>query len=218
MPRRTVAQRHRPSLWAYAKHNFRMSFGMVERTEAMLTIALLVVSAVLATIGSLSAPEISDTLESPNLRVAVGLAIFVVFQFLVFTPARMWRDAVWVTNIEAMLEELWDFHDEGVELLNAHIDYTASTDIDLRLEENTEKRITWLKDWVRADRGWVRRTVTRLEALSPLEARRFRNVVVTKPSIVGVDEIHEHFLGMLTIRLKKLSEVMDRHQPALLPE
>ncbi len=55
----------------------------------MLALGLIFVSAVLAFIGGLSAPKISEVLTPWNLRVAFGLAIFVVIQFGIITPFRM---------------------------------------------------------------------------------------------------------------------------------
>jgi hypothetical protein len=61
------------------------------------------VSAILGAIGGVAAPEISDTLASWELRVATGLTVFFVIQFLIIAPCRMWRDVVQVTNIEKIL-------------------------------------------------------------------------------------------------------------------
>ena len=123
-----------------------MSFGMVERTEAILTIALLLVSAALAVIGSLTAPQISDALEDGELRVTLGIVIFLIAQFLVFTPSRMWRDAVWVTNIEARLDEMWEFHGEGVDLLNAHVEFTEAPRNDKATPDEAVNE--WVTKWI----------------------------------------------------------------------
>lgn len=204
---------------AYIWHNIRRTFDLSDRLEAMVSLVLITLSAAAAVGGSFVAPELFGGLETLTDQATVGIALFVVVQFGFLTPFRMWQDAVWVTNIESLLQNLWDFHDEGVKLFNSHHrpddNFGGVLPIDMLMPEH---RAGWLKTWMAIKELWDEQTSAQLEILHPLEARRFRNVVVTGPVISGIDTEHVHHLGMLFRKLELLKEAIDRHQPALLPE
>ena len=73
----------------------------------MVSLLFVVISAGLAAATSLTAPQLNDRLDPWELQAALGILAFIFAQFLVFTPIRMWRDAVWVANIEVLLDSLW---------------------------------------------------------------------------------------------------------------
>ena len=150
-----------------------------------------------------------------NAQAALGIVIFVVFQFGLFTPFRMWQDAVWVRNIEALLDKLWDHHDEGVKLFNAHHEPTEDGEMPRNLPQDMQNR--WIAEWLNRKEAWESRTSVALEGLHEIEARRFKNVVTTGAVIDGLNYFHTHHLGMLYLKLRKLSETIARHQPALFP-
>lgn len=210
---RSVAKRHRPSWLAYIRRNIGTTFSISERAEAMLTLLFIAISAGLATAGSFTASEISNQLEGWNLRIAIGFVIYISLQFGFFTPMRMWRDAIWVANIEKLLDEIWDLHDQGVILLNAHVDWLRRTPRDDRTDDTMT---VWRGDWIVQGHLWQKECDIKLKDLQPLEARRFRNVVVVYPTLLGgLDDVHDHYRNMLLRRLDILQGVIDRYQPVL---
>lgn len=215
MARRTVAKRHRPSIWTYARRNVATTFDISDRAEAALTLVLLTVSAGVAGIAAVSAHEWSNRLADWNSLATFGITIFLVMQFLIITPCRMWRDAVWVANIEQLLDDIWDLHDQGVKLLNQHYEWMRETPE----PERTQRAISiWIGGWRVAEVNWVQSCEAKLGDLYLLEARRFRNVVVVYPTLSGgLNDAHDHLRNMLLRRLEILQGVLNRHQPALLP-
>lgn len=217
MARRKARLRHRPSLLSYAKENIRTTFRFSERTQAVITLIALLVSAAFGTIGGLTAPEINEALEPWNLRIAFGVGIFVLVQILGITPFRMWRESVWVTNIESILDALWDLHDDGVILFNAHFEEDSEVG-GIPKSAPSEIQEKWFQAWQSKRDDWRTLVISELENLHKLEARSFRYVVTTIPFPNGVNSIHNHHLGVLEKRLQVLSDIIARHQPRVLPE
>lgn len=216
MAKRVVSQRHRPSFKSYLRHNITTSFSMSAKARAMVTLGFLILSVLLGSIGGLIAPRINATLGEMELRVALGIVVFLFFQFGLFTPFRMWRDANWVTNIETILGHLWDCHEKGVKLLNEH-HYALRSDP--KLADNSSAKDEFLDRWYKDLDTWSDQTEAEIAKLSPLEARRFRYVVVVTPEATGgFDQVHNLRLSTLVLKLRKLEAVDARHQPALSPE
>ena len=182
----------------------------------MISLLFLVVSAIIGVISGLTAPEINDKLEPWNLRVAIGLVVFLIVQFVILTPIRMWRNAVWVINVEKALDALWDLHDEGVLLMNTHVGEFMETHPDWRGE--SEAKSEWIQNWIQREREWRPRMESQLKAFAPAEARRSRNVMSVTMILSGLDEIHTHHLNILRVRLERIGATLERYHPALLPE
>jgi len=164
----------------------------------------------------ISAPKINDILAPWDLRLAFGLVVFLVVQFGIITPFRMWRESTWVANVELILEQLFDCQDKGVDLLNAHID-ALKTNPNLRKEPDPLK--IFLNKWYQDFECWTGETDTQINKLYPLESRRFRNVVVfTRQFSDGLCDLHDDWRSMLLKRLEKIDAIIARHQPAILPE
>ena len=210
MDKKNISQRHRPLVRTYFRQNFETTFATAEKAHVMVAIGWLFLCAIVGTITGLSVPF------SWEYRLAIGLALFIVVQFGVITPIRMWRDAVWVANIENLLTELCDCHDDGVILLNSHVDALKQTP---NLIKDSEKLKEFLNDWEKEFDIWTDKTTKQIEKLSPLEARRFKNIVVyIKAFNDGLNDWHDRKRSMLLRRLEKIDAIMTRHQPSLLPE
>lgn len=182
----------------------------------MAALAFIFISAGLGFIGGLTAPSISGILTPWNLRVAFGLIVFMVIQFGIITPFRMWRQSVWVANVENMLEELFDYHDKGVLLLNAHVDALR---LNPKLKNEADSLQAFLDKWYLDFEQWTKETTEEIEKLYPLEARRFKNIVVYSQVFNdGLNEIYDKWRSMLLRRLEKIDALIGRHQPSLLPE
>ena len=176
------------------------------------------VSAGLAILTSFTVPQLTDRLDPWELRTSLGIGVFILVQFGILTPMKMWRDAVWVANIEALLESIWDCHDEGVKLLNEHFEDDPETGTQPRFYIEPQ-RSKWVETWVARRREWTDRSSLRLAVLSQLEARRFKNVVVLGSGLNHPMSLtHAHHLRILLRQLEMLSNVLLRHEPALLPE
>lgn len=216
MGKRVISQRHKPSVVSYIRQNFKTTFAITEKAELMVALGLLVVSAVLGFIGGLSAPEISNRLAPWHMRVAVGLTIFVVVQFLIITPFRMWRQAVWVANVEQILEQLMDYHDRGVDLLNSHHLLLLTTP---NLAKDSESQMKFLEKYSQDFLIWSDKTEKVIEKLYPLEARRFKNVVAFSRKFTdGINVYHDGLRSQLLGKLNKIDAIIERHQPKILPE
>lgn len=217
MDKKNISQRHRPSVKTYIWQNIKTSFWVTEKARATMTLVLLLSSAILGYIGYLTAPEINEFLSTSNIRIAFGLVVFLVFQFLVFTPCRMWRESTWVANIEKLLDELWDCHERGVDLLNKHTDAIRANP-ELLQDPNLQQK--YIEGWDKEFHNWTEDTKKKIDRLYPLEAKRFRNVVSYNPrSIVGgVNAFHDQLRSMLLVRLNMVDAIITRHQPSLLPE
>lgn len=215
MRNQVLTQRHRPSVWAYFRELWRTSIAFSERAEAMTSLALIALSIVFATATSITAAEINTRLATWQWRVGLGLITFVVVQFVLLTPIRMWRNAQWVINIERALDELWNLHDEGVVLLNAHAEFMESHP---NWKDDQKAQQVWYEEWRKKEADWRILTTERLISFFPPEARRFKNVVTVRIEMPGINDIHSHHLNILRVRLEKLAAILDRHQPALLPE
>jgi hypothetical protein len=92
MDKKNITQRHRPSAWSYIQQNFNTTFARAEKAHVMTALLWFFVSATAGTITGLAVPLIWEN------RFALGLGVFLIIQFLVVTPIRMWRDAVWVAK------------------------------------------------------------------------------------------------------------------------
>ena len=212
-----TSERHKPSFISYLMQNLKTTFAITERSELMTAFGLISLSAFLALVGGLVAPRISETLTAWQLRVAFGLILFVVIQFGIITPFRMWRKSTWVANIEKMLEELWDYHDKGVELLNSHYKFQDENPDAVR---KSDKANEWVNNWVQEVKEWTDETQEKLFRFYPIEARGFKNIVIYENRLVDDSLNHQHHRNrnMLLRRLEMLKNVLERHQPALLPE
>jgi len=207
MQSRTVIKRHRPSFWSYIRQTGRKSFTFSEFAEGLVSLGLLILSAVLGIITTLTVHEINDILEPWSFRVAIGLVVFLIVQFLIITPYRMWREAAWVANVEKGLDGLWDLHDKGVDLLNAHAGLQKG---DLEVE--------WVENWIKDEQFWRTELDKALTAFAPAEARRLKNIVTFTLQLNGLNEKHIFHRNILSERLERLGKVLERHHPALLPE
>jgi hypothetical protein len=216
MGEKTISQRHRPSVKSYIQQNIYTTFAITEKAELMVALGLILFSAILGLIGGLSAPIINDILAPWQLRLSIGLVVFIIVQFLIITPFRMWRKAVWVANIELLLEQLWDSHDEGVKLLNAHVEFVlANPDFNT----NNQKVNDWVSNWFDNVNKWTEDTQGKLSKLYPIEARRFKHVVTYENKLRdNLDIAHGNYRNMLLRRLEMLSNVIEKHQPKLLPD
>ncbi|MFC2032958.1 hypothetical protein ACFLUB_00295 [Chloroflexota bacterium] len=181
----------------------------------MVSLVFIVSSATLGIITSLTAPEINAYLEPWSLRIAIGFTVFLIVQFLILTPIRMWRDSVWVVNIEKGLDGLWDLHDEGVILLNEHFTFMQDTP-----SWSTDVVATnqWVKEWSGRVEEWERRMNTTLADFAPAEARRLKNIITFAKPLGGLNNSHIHTLNILRERLERFGKIIERHHPALLPE
>lgn len=151
---------------------------------------------------------------SSIIALGVLVAVFLVVQFLVIAPFRLWQRTAWITNVERALNGLWDLHDEGVSLLNAHDEFME----DPNWNQNI-KVAKWFSEWTDKENDWRQRTSDKLRDFAPAEARRFTNMVVVSPSLQeGVNRMHTHQLNILAQRLIKFGEILERHHPALIPE
>src|SRR3990170_2282884 len=145
MGKQFVSERHKPSFGSYLRHNLKTTFAVAEKAELMTALGWILVSAVLGLIGGLSAPAINNVLTPWQLRVAFGFIVFIVIQFGIFTPFRMWQKATWVADIERLLEDLWDSHDKGVELLNSHVSFIYNNP---DATPGSKKAGDWVEGWV----------------------------------------------------------------------
>jgi len=198
-------------------HNLKKTFAITEKAEFMVAIGFILLSATLAMIGGLSAPIITNAIAVWQLRLAIGLTLFVVIQFGIITPFRMWREATWVANIEKLLEELWDSHDTGVELLNAHIGFVFENPDAI---PGSTKANDWVETWVAEVKKWTEEAKEKVAKLYPLEGHRFKNIVVYQRTLTEdcLNLMHREYRNQLLRRLQMLENVVDRHQPTLLPE
>ncbi|HEX9896273.1 MAG TPA: hypothetical protein VGA85_01250 [Dehalococcoidales bacterium] len=144
MGNKVISQRHKPSWISYLRENFNTTFAITEKAELMAALGLIFLSAMLGLIGGLSAPIINEILNPWQLRVSIGLVVFIVVQFGIITPFRMWRKAVWVVNVEKCLNELWDLHEEGVVLLNSHAQYQRDMP---NWKNDTVATTKWVREW-----------------------------------------------------------------------
>lgn len=200
MAKSVVSKRHRPSIRAYFSQNFSTTFARAEEAHVMAALGWLFVSAIVGTIAGFTIPLIWE------YRLAFGLGVFLVIQFGLITPIKMWRDAVWVANIENLLTELCDYHDDGVILLNSHVDAIKKTP---NLNEDKEKLQAFLSDWEKEFDKWTEDTTSHIEKLYPLEARRFKNIVVYIKSFEdGLNDWHDRKRSMLLRRLDKLDAIL----------
>ena len=182
----------------------------------MTALGFLFLSAVLGFTGWLTAPKISEALMTWEWRVGFGIFIFVLVQFGIITPFRMWRASTWVANIEQMLEDLFDWHDKGVELLNAHVEALR---INPNLRNEPKPLKVFLDKWYEEFNSWTKDTEAQINKLYPIEARRFKNVVVfSRQFSDGLSDLHDDWRSMLLKRLDRIDAIIARHQPALLPE
>jgi hypothetical protein len=210
MAKLAISDRHRPSKRNYFIHNFKTTFDIVEKAHVMVALGWIFVSAIVGLVTGLVVPF------SWEYRLALGLALFIVIQFGVITPMQMWRNAVWVANIENLLTELCGCHDDGVKLLNSHVD-ALNKEPSMKNDDTKIKK--FLADWGKEFDTWTEKTTTQIEKLYPLEARRFKNIVVYIKSFDdGFNDWHDRKRSMLLRRLEKLDAIMTRHQPSLLPE
>ena len=213
MGKRIISERHKPSFKSYIRQNLKTTFAFAERVEFMATLGLLLLSTVIALIGGLSVSQFS---EEWQIGLAVGLAIFILVQFGIITPFRMWRKSVWVANIEKGLEELWDSYDKGIGLLSKHIEAMIKQP---QLKDDTKERGAFLKQWYEDYKEWKATTSVKIESLYPLEARRFKNLIAYGPTASGgFGKEHDAVRSLLMYQLAKIDAIIIRHQPALLPE
>ena len=215
MQRRFTTKRHRPSVWAYFRQVWRASIAFSERLEGMVSILYLVVSSTLAVIASFVVHNIWSDFEVWYLRIGIGIVVFILVQFVLLTPIRMWRDAVWVVNVERGLMGLWDFHEEGVGLLNSHAQYERDTP---GWEKDTDATNRWIREWWLKVDDWDTKVDEAITALSPIEARRLKNIVTFENKLKGLNESHTHRLNILREKLERFGKMIESHHPALLPE
>jgi len=176
----------------------------------MASLGWLFISAIVGTITGLTVPLIWEQ------RLAIGLAVFLVVQFGVITPIRMWRDAVWVQNVEKSLYGLWDLYEEGTVIMNKHVDYMGKHP---NWRQETEDTNQWVGEWVVRVDMWEEKTRVALASFSPLDARRFKNVVTFNPNrLTGVTETHTFRMNLLATKLERLGDMLEKHHPSQLPE
>ncbi|MFC1944502.1 hypothetical protein ACFLX5_03290 [Chloroflexota bacterium] len=217
MGKQYISERHKPSITTYLRQNFKTTFAITEKAELMAALCFILISAALATIGGFSASSISDRLDSLSIQIAVGITVFVGVQFGVLTPFRMWRKSVWVVNIENLLGELWDSHEEGINLIHAHIDFLYKNP---GVESKPKCVADWVDNWKTKADVWAKETQAKLLRLHPIEERRFKNIYAYQ-IVFGEDNlnpIHSKYRNILVYRLQMLTDTIDRHQPRLLPE
>ncbi|MBI2853470.1 MAG: hypothetical protein HYX87_00935 [Chloroflexi bacterium] len=183
----------------------------------MVSIFSLLASAFLAVVLSLSAPQISGLFQSWDLRIAFGMAVFVIVQFGLLTPLRMWRDAVWVQNVEKSLNDLWDLHEEGTVILNEHADHYMIEHPNWKAEPDATNK--WVNEWIKRVNTWAEQTTATLATFSPLDARRFKNVVTFHPDrLQGMTPAHIFHVNLLATKLERLGDMLEKHHPSQLPE
>ena len=124
-----------------------------------------------------------------------------------------WRDAVWVANVEAQLDALWDCHDEGVSLVNAHL---FAEDGNVRPPIPEDEIEEWVAAWETRLTYWRNRTEAQLAEFSPLELRRFKNTIAAARK--GVDTMHGQNLSVMYPKLALLAQIIEQHQPRVLSE
>lgn len=219
MGKQIVSERHKPSFLSYIWKNIKTTFAFTEKAESMVSLGLIFISVILGFIGGFSVTQISDALTSWQWRFGIGVGVFVVILFGIITPFRMWRKSTWVANIERMLEDLWDSHDKGVELLNDHPDFNFIPS-DGYGQPDSKKVNDWVTTWVTKVNSWNNETQKKLSRFYPIEGRRFKNIVVYQHILQdgNLNPIHRNYRNMLLGRLQMLEKVIERHQPALLPE
>ena len=127
----------------------------------------------------------------------------------------MWRDAVRVVNIEKALERLWDLHDEGVKLLNAHTDFRQNTP-DWKVNIGAQDK--WVSEWRQKEQDWRKRTMETLTDFAPAEARGLENIVTVELSLSGINKVHTQHLNILRGRLEMFGVILRQHHPRLTPE
>ncbi len=181
----------------------------------MATVGYILLSAFLAVIAGISAPKISETLASFDVRLAIGLTVFIIVQFGIITPFRMWQQSVWVAKVENVLEELLNYHDSGVSLLNRHYNELSNP----KLKDDPVSVNTYVNEWFTDLIKWTKDTSEVMNKLYPIEARRFKNIVTYPIELKdGLNDSHIRWRNMLLARLRKIDAVIDRHQPSILPE
>lgn len=211
MAKPVVSKRHRPSVRSYFRQNIATTFARAEEAHVMAALGWLFLSAIFGTITGFAVPLAWEH------RWAIGLAVFIIVQFGIITPMRMWRDDVWVQNVEKSLDALWDLHEEGTVLLNEHIDQYIKTHP--HWKEESEATNQWVEDWVKKLKTWEDKTKTALAAFYPLDALRFKNVVTFNPGrLSGMTEQHVFHVNLLATKLEKMSDMLEKHHPSQLPE
>ena len=85
-----IRYRHSPLM--YFRENLRITARFSAGADTVQAMLLIILSLMLAIAGSVNAPGISERLDTWNLRVGIGVMIFVFALFGVFTPFRMWRE------------------------------------------------------------------------------------------------------------------------------
>ena len=215
MARRFVTRCHRPRWYTYFAHLGRMSISHSLPVEGMKSLAFIASSATLGLLSSFAIPELDNRLDPWQWRVGLGVTAFVILQFFILTPLRMWTDATWVANIEVALDALWDLHDEGVLLLNEHHRYREANPGSLG--EPGEQEV-WFNQWREREDEWRTRLSKAIEEFAPPEARRLKNVITVDLTLPGINQPHTLHLNILRSRLERVSEMLARHHPSLLPE
>ena len=180
-----------------------------------MSLGFIALSAVIGVLSSLTIPEIDERLDVWQWRVGIGIAAFLVVQFLILTPMRMWKDATWITNIEAALGALWNLHDEGVRLLNAH--HRQEEEHPGSLQEEAAKAV-WVQQWIESEQEWRLRLADAIRDVSPPEERSLRNVITVEVTLEGLNGQHTLYLNILRVRLERTGAMLRMHHPALLPE
>ena len=183
----------------------------------MVSLLYIAVSSILAVLVYFNVDKVWSDFEEWYIRFGIGVIVFILVQFVLLTPIRMWRGAVWVANIEMGLEGLWACHDRGVELLNEHHGALIKNE---ELARDSQLQNEYIANWNKKFITWTQETKSKIEMLYPLEAKRFKNVVAYNPhSIIGgLNEVHDGLRSMLLARLNKIDVIIERHQPSILPE
>jgi hypothetical protein len=164
MPNRAVTERHHPSVWAYLRQLFLTSIAFSEKAGGMMSLLFMTTSVLVGLVMSLTAPEINKHLDPWSFRVSTWILGSLIVQFLVIIPISMWRNAVWVQNVEKSIDALWDLHHEGVLLMNAHSQFMQDNP---NWRQHPEKVDHWMEEWLDDVSKWKDRTDVAWRAFAP---------------------------------------------------
>ena len=180
----------------------------------MWSVVLFISSALIAIVLGIWFPDIAGKVQeefkaqtdSVGWKVAVGAIVWIVLQFFVINPARMWRNAMWIRNVEGLCVEIGSLRKEGTTLRHRQPRHPLKTHKD---------KERWVRTWECKFQDWHQRALRVVENLNPSEVSGFDPLGDISPprTEVGVTLHHVQRKATLAEKVKKLDEIRIRNQP-----
>jgi hypothetical protein len=209
-----MLKRHRPSFWDFWRDNLATVALHSTRAEGWWSVALFLTTSVISAIAAFFFPKIASAgedefqtlVDTNEWKVGVGIAAWLIIQLLIINPARMWRNARWVRNVEALGVEIGRLRKTGTKLRHRESRFKILT---------AQQADRWFGGWPRVYQKWHQDALGIVCQLSPDEVGRFDTLGDIDPPRKSSGWINEHssMKSTLAEKVKVLEEIRLRHRP-----